>query len=159
MPLSTKDRIVSFFREYPKATDQEAINSLGLARSTYYRNKAVATDFLKKQNNSLIADQVQGFLLPPGVSRKVLPPEEYKWVHLATYLTKFRAGDRVPPYNKTKAEIMYSVSRDLKANPDKAFAMINGLQNLLALYAIYCGDPSMFSNSLGKLEVPESYEL
>lgn len=151
MKIKPETRIKEFFSEFPEATDKEAIDKLNMPPATFYRAKK-----RWKEQVEETADELT-FQIPTGVRQRILPPKGYPYTHLASYLCKFRMGDKVPPYNKTKAEIMFAVKKRIEDDPALQAELVFGLQERLALYALFMGDVSTFSGAIGKLELPETY--
>lgn len=151
MKIKPETRIREFFSEFPEANDKEAIDKLNMPPATYYRAKK-----RMKEQMEEVQDEVT-FMLPTGVKQRILPPKAYPYTHLAAYLCKYRMGDKVPPYGKTKAEILYAIKKRVEDDPGMQAELVFGLQERLALYSIYMGDVSAFASAIGKLEIPENF--
>lgn len=150
--MKTVERVAEYIFHNPHATEREVMNALDISSATYYRCK-------KQVVNQDLKAKADGFRyhLPAAVTKNILPPVRYRYTHLVYYLAKFNHGDKVPPYNKTKAEIMFEVASRIRQDSELTADLIYTLQEKLAIYAMICKDTSMFTGSVGKLEIPDEY--
>lgn len=151
LKINAVKRLQEFYSEFPNKSDKETMELLNMPQATFYRAKAK----LKELDEEI--KQTIAFQLPTGVRQKILPPQTYKNTHLAAYLSKFRMGDKVPPFGETKAEIMFKIKRMVENDPALASELVFTLQDRLALFALWSGDVSAFSGSVGQLHVPEKF--
>lgn len=152
MPKKTlaKDIVRDYINQHPHAKNQEIIEALKIPTATFYRVKnAIA----KEPPISYRAN----FMIPDFITKGMLPPPKYKEVHLAAYLNNFSFIEIVPPYEKTKAEIMFQIKQKYEADPDLVSDLVYGLQERLAIFSIIQGDPSAFNKTIGHLVPPESF--
>jgi hypothetical protein len=140
--------------EFTNATVAEKITRAGLSQAAYYR----ALTQLKTVG-VLTEHGVpkKSFNMPDHISKGVLPPQGYKYVHLAAYLSRFKAGEDVPPFNKTVEEICKEFAGKLMDNPLLAADVVYGIQDRLAQLALATNDLSQFRNMMGTVRLPDEY--
>ncbi len=150
-----KDRYEDYLKykaARPVHTKAELMRALSISEVTYYRYRARDKERLQK----IVVFEAE-FDLPKAISHRILPPAEYIYTHIAAYLARFNPDELVPPYNKTPGEVMYSIRQSLNASPVRASDLVFGLQERLALFALYNGEVRGFKDSKGKLVIPERY--
>lgn len=145
------EAFLSFVRTRPDCKAPEVMRHLNISEVTYYRYKKRQ----REQGDHRVYETF--FDVPKSISQKILPPKQFIYTHLAAYITRFHPDELIPPYNKTAGEIMFEIKNQLNSDPVKGSELVFGLQDKLALYALYTGDVNAFKNSKGKVQPPERY--
>jgi hypothetical protein len=145
------ERIKEYLQEFPAATNNEIMLALNMTEPTFYRAKR---QLKKEEITNYISVE---FPIPPNILKRILPPTRYKYTHLAAFLTKFRLDETVPPYGKTKREIMYDIRVRFNNDAEETEDLVYGLQERLAICALIKGDISSFNRSNGTINPPNEY--
>lgn len=153
MPVKTRyPEFELYMSTHEKTPVKQVMKDLGISEPTYFRHLRTYKS-VPRSSRRLISE----YELPGSILVKNLPSSEYSWVHLASYLTKFSHSEKIPPYNKTKSEILLDIRKSLETDPNLAADLVFGLHNNLALYALFTGEISAFANMRGNCVPPTNY--
>ena len=127
------------------------------AKATVKRLKAIeAID----SNSHVLLKQPVGDLsssirLPKNILEKTLPPSNFYYVHVAAKLAQSE-DEEVIWKGMTKKQIMESIKHQITNSKDRQDAIMFGVQDRLAEFAIFIGDLSSFEDMQGIITLPES---
>jgi len=102
---------------------------------------------------------VKDLHIPMAVRIGQLPPVKYGVTHLAAHLNRFKDEEVVPPYGKTKKQILTQLRQFLLEDAEIGNDIVWGIQERLAYLALLSGDISQFKNMLGAINPPETLPL
>lgn len=117
---------------------------------------------LSKSNHVLLknkASQLKQPRLPKHILDHQLPNASYKYVHIAAILANCSDEEVLEgKYFKglTKAKVIEAMKRDMNSKPHIIEEIMYGVQDKLALFAIYVNDLEAFKDMQGTITLPES---
>lgn len=148
------------------------LDTLIIVYETYHMGKDLKTDELHARtelrhatffrayktlkDHGLLEDPPieRDYELPAAIRMGRLPPVRYSTVHLVNYLTKFKTEETVPPYGKTKGQIIEDMRRKMATDAEIGADVIYGIQERLALLSLFNGNLTAFESMVGNCEPP-----
>jgi len=151
--------LLEMIHNYPGTTTSSLLVQSGLPDATFFRYMKWLreNDLITKNNRVNFGTNDRTFLIPNSIRRGVLP-DDGPYTHLAAYLSKFAPDDVVPPFGRTRSDIMAQVKKQLEKSGEKTHRLVVGIMEGLAAYSIMQGNVSAFSNMLGNLDPPTKLE-
>ena len=158
--------VIEYLLKRPGSSNQTLAKRLGLTFKTVesvtrrLREKELITDNHHVLLEVTQSTQVTPIKLPKNILDKQLPDSKwYKYVHVAAALANYEM-DEVPTEKYFKGVTKAKVLESFKYQIDNDSTTINrtmfGMQNDLALFAIYVNDLEAFKDMQGTITLPES---
>ena len=152
--------VIEYLLKRSGSSNQTLAKRLGLTFKTVesvtrrLREKELITDNHHVLIEVTQSTQVTSIRLPKNILEKTLPPSKFYYVHVAAKLAQSE-DEEVVWKGMTKKQIMESIKHQITNSKDRQDAIMFGVQDKLAEFAIFTGDLSSFEDMQGTITLPE----